>query len=298
MRLNVWTAWRVGMRTKTGGDGSIGAVLRQLLRNLHRPERFSWTLRPIDFLRYREFDFALRAISQLPSPQRALDLSSPKLLPLTLAANIPTAQVISTDILAKEVHWTQNKSRELGLNNLSCQVQDARRLPYPSNHFDLITSISVLEHIAPENGGDVPAIVEMARVLRPGGVAVVTVPASHAYFSDHVSADVYERQSGGESLFFQRVYSPELLERNFVDFPGLQLLDLKYVEERYYFQDPRKRIAHLFNCTPVQNLVFGPLFPLLAHIFLSPPRPLEKCSKPYIACMVLGKPRAALKAAA
>src|SRR5262245_4920549 len=207
MRMNVWTAWRVGMRTKPGGDGSLRAVLGHLVRNVHRPERFSWTLRPIDFLRYREFDFALREISRLPSPKRALDLSSPKLLPLTLAENLPDCKIISTDILPREVEWTENKSLQLRLGNLTCQVQDARRLPYPSNHFDLITSISVLEHIAPEGGGDVPAIVEMARVLRPGGVAVVTVPASHTYFADYVNADVYERRSDGAPAFFQRVYS-------------------------------------------------------------------------------------------
>ncbi len=292
--MNVWTAWRVGMRTKTRGDGSFGSVVRQLLRQIPRPERFSWTLRPIDFLRYREFDFALRAISKLPgSPQRALDLSSPKLLPLTLASSLQDCQVISSDILPDEVMWTSVKAGELELKNLVCQVQDARRLDYAADHFDLITSISVFEHIAPEHGGDIPAIMEMARVLRPGGIAVVTVPVSRRYFADYRNGDVYERQGqGGKQTFFQRFYTPEMLQRHFSDLPGLRIHSLKYVEERYYFQDPQKRIAHLFNCSPVQNMIFGPLFPLLSHIFLSPLRPLHKCQKPYIACMVLTKPQA------
>jgi SAM-dependent methyltransferase len=292
--MNVWTAWRVGMRSKTKGDGSFGAVVRQLLRQVPRPERFSWTLRPIDFLRYREFDFALRAISKLPAPpQRALDLSSPKLLPLTLASALAESQVISTDILPREVMWTSVKATELGLKNLVSQVQDARRLSYPSDSFDLVTSISVFEHIAPEHGGDIPALMEMARVLRPGGIAVVTVPASLRYFADYHNGDVYERESQhGKENFFQRFYTPQMLQHHFADLPGLRVVSLKYVEERYYFEDPRKRIAHLFNCSPLQNMIFGPLFPLLSHIFLSPPRPLHKCRKPYIACMVLTKPQA------
>jgi ubiquinone/menaquinone biosynthesis C-methylase UbiE len=298
VRMNVWTAWRTGMRTKTSGDGSLRAVLRQLAANLNHPVKFSWTLRPMDFLRYREFDFALRAISQLPSPMRMLDLSSPKLLPLTLAEQLPDCQCISTDILPQEVRWTQDKADLLDLKNLKCQTQDARRLNYLGEHFDLVTSISVFEHIAPEHDGDIPAIAEMARVLRPGGYAVITVPFSTKYFADYQFGNVYERRASDKPIFFQRFYDEQLLRRNFVQQAGLELHDLSFIEERYYFQDPQKRVAHLFNCSPIQNFIFGPIVPLLSHLFLSPPKPLEKCRKPYIACMVLRKPRMAMRAAA
>lgn len=292
MRMNVWTAWKVGMRTKTGGDGSFRAVLRQLAGNIHRPERFSWTLRPMDFLRYREFDFALRAISELPTPRRILDLSSPKLLPLTLASRFPEAQCISTDILEREVHWTEEKARLLKLGNVRCERQDARRLDYPDGHFDLITSISVFEHIAPEVGGDIPAILELARVLRPGGWAMITVPASRRYMADYQPGDVYERQAGSGKNFFQRFYTREMLEENFVQRPGLKLVRMKFVEERFFSKDPNRRIAHWINCSPAQNTAFGPFYPLLSHVFLSEPKSWEKCEKPYIACIVLQKPAA------
>lgn len=298
MRMNVWTAYRVGLRTKTNGDGSLRAVLGQLVRNLHRPERLSWTLRPMDLLRYREFDFALRTISTLPQPARILDLSSPKLLPLTLASSLPGSECVATDILPAEVQWTQAKAQLLKIGNLRAQSQDARRLTYPSGSFDLVTSISVFEHIAPERGGDLPAIREMARVLRPGGHAVMTVPFSWYYLADYQQGNVYERQSDGRPMFFQRFYNESLLRRNFVDHSGLELQSLGFIEEQYYYKDPRRRVAHLFNCSPAQNLVFGPLFPLLAHVFLSPPRPLAKCRKPYIACMVLRKPLVAARRAA
>jgi SAM-dependent methyltransferase len=290
MRMNVWTAYRVGMRTKTGGDGSLRAVLSQLARNVHRPERFSWTLRPMDFLRYREFDFALRVLSRLPKPTRVLDLSSPKLLPLTIASCLPNARCIATDILPREVEWISRKANALGLKNLTCEVQDARRLDYPSNGFDLITSISVFEHIAPEAGGDLPAIRELARVLRPGGTAIITVPFSWKYLADYQMGDVYERAGSCSLTFFQRFYDEPLLKRNFIEEANLELSSLRFVEERYYLQDPRRRVAHLVNNSPTQNLLFGPLFPLLSHIFLSPPMPLHKCRKPYIACLELRKP--------
>jgi SAM-dependent methyltransferase len=252
----------------------------------------------MDFPRYREFDFALRAIDRLPRPARMLDLSSPKLLPLTLAEQMPACQCVSTDILPHEVCWTQEKATLLTLRNLKCQAQDARRLGYPSNHFDLITSISVFEHIAPEHGGDLPAIAEMARVLRPGGFAVITVPFSRNYFADYLASNVYERQSGGEPIFFQRFYDEQLLQQNFVEAAGLELQELAFIDERYSFDNPRRRMTHLLSGSPMREQIFGPMFPLLSHIFLSPPRPLEKCRKPYIACMVLRKPKIALRQAA
>lgn len=289
--MNVWTAYHVGVRTKTGGDGSLHDVVRWAMRHWRQPERLSWLMTPIDFLRYREFDFALRTVGAIKSaPRRILDLSSPKLLPLTLADQFPDAQVLSTDVLQREVDWVTGKASLLRLGNLQGQTEDARGLSFADDSFDLITSISVFEHIAPEADGDYPAIYELSRVLAPGGTAIITVPCSRTYLADYQSADVYERPSDGRPIFFQRFYTPRMLHERFVLASGLELARLNYVEEQYFFSDPKKRVAHWVNCSPAQNRVFGPLFPLLSHIFLSPPRPLEKCRKPYIACIVLKKP--------
>jgi SAM-dependent methyltransferase len=50
---------------------------------------------------------------------------------------------------------------------------DATRLPFADEAFDRVIAAEVLEHIP----GDAAAIRELARVLRPGGVMAVTVPA-------------------------------------------------------------------------------------------------------------------------
>ena len=52
------------------------------------------------------------------------------------------------------------------------QCQDAQRLTYPSESFDLCTSTEVFEHVA----DDRRAFAEMWRVSRPGGWLVFTVP--------------------------------------------------------------------------------------------------------------------------
>ena len=52
------------------------------------------------------------------------------------------------------------------------EVGDALALPYDDASFDLVLISEVLEHV-PE---DERAIAELVRVLKPGGVAAVTVP--------------------------------------------------------------------------------------------------------------------------
>jgi SAM-dependent methyltransferase len=55
---------------------------------------------------------------------------------------------------------------------------DVRELPYPDGHFDAALAISIHEHLQP--GDQIPALREIARVLKPGGVYVVGVPGRNA----------------------------------------------------------------------------------------------------------------------
>jgi SAM-dependent methyltransferase len=279
------------MQLKTGSTGSLASAGKKLLKLVHRPVKLSRCLSPIDFVRWREFDFALKAVGRFVSPPKyVLDISSPKLLPLTLAARVPGCHVVSTDILQREVDWTRSAAARLGLMNLTTRVEDAREMRFPDNRFDLITSISVIEHIAPEHGGEVPAMRQIARVLAPGGVAIITVPFSRTYFADYVTTDAYERGSVGEPIFFQRFYDVELLQRNLIEASGLELSFLGFIEERFFSKNPRRRVAHYVNGSPRQTFWFGPAYPLLSKIFLSAPKPLDACVKPYLACLVLRKP--------
>ena len=280
------------MRLKTGSDGSRLQTLRRLLGMVHQPTRLSRAVTPIDFVRWREFDFALRAVKQFaPAPDQVLDISSPKLLPLTIASQVRGCSVVATDILEREVNWVRGAGERLNLSKMTARVEDARRLRFGDNRFDLVTSISVIEHIAPESGGEIPAMQEIARVLAPGGVAIITVPFSRTYFADYQAGNVYERTSSdGEPIFFQRFYDLNMLMTNIVAASGLELASLQFIEERHFSDNPRRRVAHYVNGSARQMFWFGPWYPLLSHIFLSQPKPLEGCAKPYLACVVLRKP--------
>lgn len=260
--------------------------------NLARhPGNLSQWLTPIDYARYREFEFALNAIKRYcTTPQKILDIGSPKLLAMSLAASMPDAIVHSVDIQRNEVRLLSDDSKRLKISNLVSGIHDARCLAYPDNGFDLILSLSVFEHIAPEHEGDMPASKELGRVMAPNGIAILTVPFSRVSFAEYKMGRVYERTPRNmDPIFFQRFYDYDMLMSNIVRVSGLEVLYLEFIEERYFYKDQRKRMARYINSSPKRNFFFGPWFPLLSRIFLSSPKELERCRKPYIACLVLKK---------
>src|SRR5262249_61487523 len=68
-----------------------------------------------------------------------------------------------------------------GRGHLRLLRADFHQLPLKADSFDLVTSIDVLEHLE----DDRRAITELHRVLRPGGVLVVSVPAFQFLWGDH-----------------------------------------------------------------------------------------------------------------
>ncbi|MFC6931882.1 class I SAM-dependent methyltransferase [Actinomadura yumaensis] len=58
---------------------------------------------------------------------------------------------------------------------------DAAYLPLPSGHFDFAMALDVLEHVEDDRA----AAAEMARVLRPGGTALVSVACDLSLWSAH-----------------------------------------------------------------------------------------------------------------
>jgi len=63
---------------------------------------------------------------------------------------------------------------------------DVTRMPLPSERFDIATSFDVLQCVE----GDVEAVREMARIVKPGGAVVVTLAALDMLRGDH--AEVWQ----------------------------------------------------------------------------------------------------------
>ena len=73
-------------------------------------------------------------------------------------------------------------ARKRGMANVfSC---DAQAIPVRSDSVDIVTALDVLEHIR----NDMGAIEEVLRILKPGGKAIIIVPAYGFLWSEHDEA--------------------------------------------------------------------------------------------------------------
>ena len=77
---------------------------------------------------------------------------------------------------------------------------DATQMPFPDDSFDLVIAAEVLEHIP----ADQRAINEISRVLRPGGIAAVTVPSWLPERVCWALSDDYHNVPGGHVRIFTR----------------------------------------------------------------------------------------------
>ena len=72
----------------------------------------------------------------------------------------------------------------LGSGSITNCIAYAQSTPFPSDAFDLIVALDLIEHLPDE----MPALREMHRICKPGGHFFVTVPAYQSLWSKHDEA--------------------------------------------------------------------------------------------------------------
>ena len=162
---------------------------------------------PIDYMRWAEYAAVLHDLD-LPAGSRVLDVASPQWLSLYLAARHPAVRFHYVNLVDDELAPYHEIARALGLHNLHFHHADARALPFAGGRFDRCLSVSVIEHVVPEVGGDQAALAEVRRVLRPAGRLLMTVPYKARGGSVFVDGPVWDRPGSGRN-FFAREYDRE-----------------------------------------------------------------------------------------
>lgn len=121
------------------------------------------------FVRDRLKKYAL-SISNLQSPITGLNLGTGEGdYDRMIAAYC--SQLIGCDV--NEEDLAHARALNAGVMNLCYESNNALALTYPDNHFNLVVSCEVIEHV----GESAQMIREMYRVMKPGGVAVMTFPS-------------------------------------------------------------------------------------------------------------------------
>jgi SAM-dependent methyltransferase len=124
--------------------------------------------------------------------------------------------------------------------NVSFNAEDATNLSAASGSFDKAIAISSIEHMFSANGhGDQLAVGNIARVLKPGGIAVITVPMSNGgAFTECPQGD--KRFAGP-----YRVYTPEALHERFLNNSQLETVTVQYLAQTT--PDSRYPNLHFFR---------------------------------------------------
>jgi SAM-dependent methyltransferase len=162
-------------------------------------------LYPMDSTRYFEFDWVWSRLQRLQHVRRYLDVSSPRLLPLTYVrrSHVEHACFVNPD--RADLATTERWAVALSL------AQRCRFSPDPiessalaGERYDAITSISVIEHIADER----PALEEIRRLLAPGGSLLMTLPCAATGYDQYRDYDEYHLRTPDTEgrYFFQRFY--------------------------------------------------------------------------------------------
>jgi SAM-dependent methyltransferase len=180
---------------------------------------FGFLFFPMDSTRYFEFHEVWKSAKGFAFT-RYLDVSSPRIMPLFLLKASPGATSVlinpdNSDLqeTAQLAHALRLKSRCKFFNGILDEAG------FTAASFDLITCLSVLEHI-PEDKG---ALETMWSLLRPGGKLILTIPCMSQPLEQFISHNRYGVLSSGDDgyTFWQRYYDHGRLESSIYSVTGM-----------------------------------------------------------------------------
>ena len=117
-----------------------------------------------------------RELRRLPGPGQALDIGA--------AGGGNTRVLKAHGWRALALEYSDSAAEVARSRDVRVMRADARELPVRSGSCGLVTAFDVLEHI----DEDYLAAAEVARVLQPGGTALIAVPCDMALWSAHDEA--------------------------------------------------------------------------------------------------------------
>jgi ubiquinone/menaquinone biosynthesis C-methylase UbiE len=127
---------------------------------------------PLDvFLAKQRHNIAHKKIESAQKNGRILDIGCGNYPAFLLGANFSEkygldkiTQNIDDEILIKQK-----------ITLINCNLEESGKIPFENGYFDAVTMLAVFEHIIPENLVRIHK--EIYRVLKPGGIYIMTTPA-------------------------------------------------------------------------------------------------------------------------
>lgn len=115
--------------------------------------------------------FAESAISLCPETARILDAGTGTArIPIIMCQRCPQWQIIGIDLAQSMLEIGRKNVEQAGLQQqIKLELVDAKQMPYPDVHFDMIVSNSIIHHLP----NPLPFLQEIKRVLKPNGAIFI-----------------------------------------------------------------------------------------------------------------------------
>lgn len=173
---------------------------------------------PMVSVRYFEFGFMWATLSAVAF-RNYLDISSPRLFPLLIAIKNVGVHVTLLNPDRNDLAMTRQFAIAAGIED-RCRFNSdlIGTAPFEDASFEIISSISVLEHIP----DDTQAVKRIWDLLKPQGRLLLTVPCAPVYLEEYSDRDEYGLLNPGEDgfFFFQRYYNREALQERIFRITG------------------------------------------------------------------------------
>jgi ubiquinone/menaquinone biosynthesis C-methylase UbiE len=115
--------------------------------------------------------FAERAIALGPPQGLILDAGTGTArIPILMCQQRPQWQIIGIDLAQSMLEIGQKNVEHAGLQQqIKLELVDAKQMPYPDEHFDMVVSNSIVHHLP----DPLPFLLELKRVLKPNGAILL-----------------------------------------------------------------------------------------------------------------------------
>lgn len=226
-------------------------------------------------IRYGEYRFAMEMLALCPG-ETVLDLGcGASIFGLFLAflgariLAVDMDQKVGTELIARKTKVEQRIGSKLQVEFIEA---DATRLRLEPGSVDEVVAISSIEHMFSDRGpGDQLAVDAIARTLKPGGRAVITLPMSNG--GPFHEAPYGDARYGGP----YRLYTPDALRGRILSHPHMETVQLSYLAHT-----TPSPYDHLFffkfwmnSLTPEERWKWAWANPFLASVF----NPIISCEE-------------------
>jgi len=206
-----------------------GAPFKRRLVRFLMADLAAMRIPPLEFYRYvsyyvgstrhLETHFCYENLWRLSQCKTYLDVSSPRVVPYFLLRSLRFEHATLCNPDVADIELTQRSVARGSKHTtfLPVRLQEIGR----GKKFDLITSVSVVEHIAPDQ--TVEFMDHVREYLAPGGLCLLTFPCAPSEILEYRDADPYTTQAYDDEhkdYYFQKYFTREMVEREIL--PGFR----------------------------------------------------------------------------